>query len=80
MHKHHRTADTLGLDGVKVAYDTSIDMTKEVQKAHDKICWNPRHRGKYWVPFSMGTQKTETPAQPEPVFHGTIRRHYGGGR
>ena len=82
MHKHHRTADTLGLDGVKVAYDTTIDMTKEVQKAHDKICWNPRHRGKYWVPFPTETKKAETPApsKPEPVFHGTIRRHYGGGR
>ena len=73
IHCQKRSASSLGLDNVKVAYDETFDMTKEMQKRHDQACFRSYHGASRGLPPAP-------PAPPKPVYHGTIRRHYGGGR
>ena len=75
IHCQKRPASSLGLDNVKVAYDETFDMTKEMQKRHDQACFRSYHGRASYHPAPV-----TSPAPPKPAYHGTIRRHYGGGR
>ena len=73
MHEQKRTAESLGLKNVKVAYDPDIDMAELSQKRNDQTCWNPRRsRGGISIPPPPPPKKEQRPVG------GSIRRHYGG--
>ena len=73
MHEQKRTAESLGLKNVKVAYDPDIDMAELSQKRNDQTCWNPRRsRGGISIPPPPPPKKEQRPVG------GSIRWHYGG--